>query len=171
MQTCCNRNLLNNYWNSTCNQILHLEGSMNLNTVPEGDMALGYEVARKYSSPGNTKLVSGTNISTVQCWTSQETEQTLPASSSAKEMMNLWWWLMSPGKEQVVWSPMQTLLSFQLPAVLSSSSAISRLIHLCRKSRIVIYYFANTTDKHKYTGTNKWLTSKTILFLSSKMKS
>lgn len=31
--------------------ILHLEGSMNLKTVPKGDMALGYEVAKKYSSP------------------------------------------------------------------------------------------------------------------------
>lgn len=29
----------------------YLDGSMNLNTVPVGDVALGYEVARKYSSP------------------------------------------------------------------------------------------------------------------------
>ena len=33
----------------------HLEGSMNLNTVPKGDIALGCEVARKYSSPERHK--------------------------------------------------------------------------------------------------------------------
>lgn len=31
--------------------ILHLDGSMNLKTVPWGDKVLGYEVAKKYSSP------------------------------------------------------------------------------------------------------------------------
>lgn len=35
--------------------VLYLEGSTNLNTVPEGDMALGYDVAKKYSSPENQK--------------------------------------------------------------------------------------------------------------------
>lgn len=51
----------------------------------------------------------------------------LPASSSAKEMMNLWWWLISPGNEHVVVSPMQMLFSFQVPVPLSSCKAINRL--------------------------------------------
>lgn len=60
-------------------------------------------------------------------WTLWGTEWMLPASSSANEMMNLWWWLMSPGKEQVFLSPIHTLLSFQVPVDLSSSNAMIRL--------------------------------------------
>lgn len=36
---------------------------MNLNTVPRGDMALGYDVARKYSSPGSKQEY----VSSVTC--------------------------------------------------------------------------------------------------------
>ncbi len=50
-----------------------------------------------------------------------------PASSSANEMMNLWWWFIRPGKEQVLVSPIHTFFSFQLPDFLSSSRAINRL--------------------------------------------
>lgn len=50
-----------------------------------------------------------------------------PTSSSANEMMNLWWWFIRPGKEQVLVSPIHTFFSFQLPNFLSSSRAINRL--------------------------------------------
>lgn len=32
--------------------MFHLDGSMNLNTEPKGDVVLGCDVARKYNSPG-----------------------------------------------------------------------------------------------------------------------
>lgn len=68
---------------------LYLEGSTNLNTVPVGDMALGYDVAKKYSSPENQK-----NLTVIPSHTEGRGRgggrQTLPASSSAKEMMYLW---------------------------------------------------------------------------------
>lgn len=89
-----NRNLQVNSWNSKCNQclILHLEGSMNLNTVPVGDVALGYEVAIKYSSPEKAKslslLLKSAQLSAEHHH--KPSKHAGPASSSAKEMMNLW---------------------------------------------------------------------------------
>lgn len=46
---------------------------------------------------------------------------------------------MSPGKEHVFVSPMQTLLSFHVPVVLSSSSAIIRLQNWQYIGNIITY--------------------------------
>lgn len=92
---------------------------------PEGEPALGYDVARRYSSPEKKEQRPDERHSDGDG--GERPSTCLPASSSANEMINLWWRLMSPGKEQVLVSPMHTLLSLQVPANASSSNAMMRL--------------------------------------------